>query len=166
MLREPGAMGVFVEPEAAASAIRSLRAAGLVDVRAAMPAPYEQVIEALGMARSRLGIGVFLGVLAGVTCGLMLCILTSESWPLVTGGKPIVSIPAFIVIAFEASVLIGGTFTHALLAYTTATGRVRRSTFVHDPRFLSDRIGVFVAGETALGEELLRKAGAEEVRRV
>ena len=166
MPREQGFLGIFTEPEQAARAVRALHSSGFHDVRAAMPAPFAEVMAALGERRSRVGRGVLVSTLLGVLAGFSLCIFTSLAWPLVTGGKPIVSLPAFTVIAFEVSVLVGGTATHAMLAYATLTGRWRRRVPTKDPRFSADRIGIFVAGDAPGMEGLLRKAGAEVVRRV
>ncbi|MHB8418480.1 MAG: quinol:electron acceptor oxidoreductase subunit ActD [Myxococcales bacterium] len=165
-MAERGVLGFFGEPERAARAIRALRAAGLTDVRAAMPAPFPEVLAALGRPRSRVGIGVFAGTAAGVVVGYALCAATSSAWPLVTGGKPILSWPAFTVIAFEVAVLIGGLTTHAILAYDTATGRSRHRVPLRAPGFSQDRIGIFVVGTAALAEQLLRTEGAEGVERV
>lgn len=166
MQPEPGVLAVFAEPSQAAAAVHALRDRGFRDVRAMMPAPFPEVMAALGEPTSRVGGGVLVGTLVGLVGGLALCIFTSLAWPLVTGGKPIVSLPAFAVIGFEAAVLVGGTLTHAMLAYTTVTGRWRRRMPVTDPRFTADRIGIFVAGDAADLEPLLRTTQAEEVRRV
>lgn len=50
--------------------------------------------------------------LFGAVSGFVLCfvfiIFTVLDWPLITGGKPLISIPAFIIVAFECTILIGG----------------------------------------------------------
>jgi hypothetical protein len=166
MSREPGVLASFVEPAKAAGAVQGLRDAGFRDVRVAMPAPFPELMAAIGEPRSAVGRGVLLTTFLGVVGGFAVCIFTALAWPLVTGGKPIVSLPAFTVIAFEIAVLVGGTATHAMLAYATVTGRWRRRVPVKDSRFSTDRIGIFVVGESPAIDELLRTAGAEELRRV
>jgi hypothetical protein len=47
------------------------------------------------------------GALLGMIAGFALTIFTALSWPLITGGKPIISIPPFIIIAFELTILFG-----------------------------------------------------------
>ncbi len=37
--------------------------------------------------------------------------LTSLSWPLIVGGKPIVSLPPFLIIAFALTILFGALST-------------------------------------------------------
>lgn len=48
------------------------------------------------------------GALLGFFLSFAFIIFTVFDWPLITGGKPLVSIPAFIIIAFECTILIGG----------------------------------------------------------
>lgn len=48
------------------------------------------------------------GALAGFFLSFAFIIYTSLDWPLMTGGKPIISIPAFIIVAFECTILLGG----------------------------------------------------------
>jgi hypothetical protein len=166
MPRENGALGVFADPGQAAAAVRELRGMGRSDIRIATPAPYPGLIEALGRPRSRIDGIVMSGAALGVAAGFALCIGTSLSWPLLTGGKPIASIPPFVIIAFEIAVLVGAAVNLAVLTIVTFRGRRRR--FVpFDARFSADRVGVFVpGGASAEVEAALRRAGAEEVRRV
>ena len=51
------------------------------------------------------------GGLTGAATGFALTTWTSAYWPLVVGGKPIIGIPAYIVIAFEMAVLFGALAT-------------------------------------------------------
>jgi ActD protein len=160
-----GVLGVFADPAQAAQAVAALRAAGHDDVRAAMPAPFPELVEALSQPPSPLDRVTLSGALAGVGCGFALCIGTALSWPLVTGGKAIVSIPPYVIIAFELSVLIGALVNLATLAILGGRGRRRRGV-PDDLRFSHDRIGVFVVGGSDAAEKLLTAHGAEEVRRV
>ncbi len=129
-----------------------------------MPAAFPEVIEALGRPPSRLGYFTLTGAALGVACGFALCVATVLSWPLVTGGKPILSIPPFVVIAFEVSVLIGA-FTNLGALIWSAKKGMRRRPVPFDPVFSADRIGVFVVGgDETSAEGILRAHGAEEVR--
>lgn len=166
MQREPAVLAVFAEPAAAATAIRRLHDQGHHDVRLETPAPFPELVEALDRPRSRLDRATLSAALLGTAAGFALCIGTAVAWPLMTSGKPIVSIPPFVIIAFELAVLIGASVNLIALAIMAARGR-RRRWFPHDPRFSADRIGVLVVGGDVAGaEELLRDGEAEEVRRV
>lgn len=48
------------------------------------------------------------GALLGFFLSFAFIIFTVLDWPLITGGKPLISIPAFIIVAFECTILIGG----------------------------------------------------------
>ena len=146
--------------------MRALKAGGFPDVRVAMPAPFPEVVAALGKPRSPIDFVTFPGALLGLLCGIGLTVGTSLAWPLVTGGKPIVSVPPFVIVIFEVTVLIGSLAN--LLAVSAGSWRGGRArVFPAHQKFNADRIGVYaVGGEAALAERLLRECGAEEVGRV
>lgn len=166
MQAEAGVVGTFAGPARAARAIRRLRESGFDDIHTAMPAPYAEVVEALGRPRSPVGYLALPGAAFGVGCGLALTILTSLSWRLVTGGKPIVSLPAFVVIAFELSVLMGAIANLAAVGIGAWYGG-RRSVFPGATCCSGDSVGVFVkGGDGSAAELILRENGAAEVSRV
>ncbi len=161
---ERGVLGTFADPGAAARAVRALRGAGL-RVDAAMPAPFPELIEALGRPRSRLGLVTFPGAIAGLCLGALLTIGTSLAWPLVTGGKPIVSLPPFVIVIFELTVLIGS-LTNLVAVVVGSTRGARRQATVAAADAVGDHIAVFAAGDPVAAAHLLREGGAEEVRDV
>ncbi len=164
-MSEPGVLGLFADPAQAAAAVRALHERGHRDVRAVMPAPFSVVVEALGYPRSRIDRITLSGAATGVAIGFAFTIGTSIAWPLVTGGKPIVSIPPFVIVAFELSVLFGATVNLLVMAITAARGRRLRAV-PFDARCSDDRVGIYVAdGDPAGAEETLRSFGGEEVRR-
>jgi len=65
----------------------------------------------LGPRTSLLKFFTLAGSLLGLAGGFGLPIYTVLSWPLITGGKPLISITAFIVIGFELTILIGAVIT-------------------------------------------------------
>ncbi|MCB0404942.1 MAG: DUF3341 domain-containing protein [Bdellovibrionales bacterium] len=68
--------------------------------------------EAMGIKRSRLPIVCFLACALGCLLAMWLQIWTSSiDWPINVGGKPFNSFPAFIPVAFEITVLLGGLIT-------------------------------------------------------
>ena len=159
-------LGTFGDPAAAARAIRALRAAGCGELRAAMPAPFPEVVAALGQPRSRLGLITWPGALAGLAAGVALPVTTSLAWPLVVGGKPIVALPAFVVIIFEVTVLVGSLTN---LAASLALGWMRGglAPLPGGREFHGDRIGVVATvDDAAVAERVLRAEGADEVQRV
>ena len=160
---ERGVLAVFGQPDTAARAIRALRASGLRDVRVAMPAPFPEVVAALGMPKSPVGFLALPGAAFGILCGLALTIGTSLAWPLVTGGLPVVSIPPFVVITFELTVLLGALGNLLAVGLGTWHGGRQRS-FPGRGAFNGHRIAVFASGgEPGAAARILRESGAEEI---
>ncbi len=165
MPTEPGILATFTEPGDAARAIRELRARGIRDLHVGMPAPFPEVVSALAKPRSPIDFATLPGALLGLAGGILLTVLTSLAWPLYTGGKPIVSIPGFVVIFFEMTVLIGSIANLVAVSVGSFFGGGTGS-FPHGESFNGDLVGVFAAGGGDEAERLFRANGAKEVRRV
>ena len=108
----------------------------------------------------------FVGGVLGATGGVSLCMYAALSYPLVTGGKELLSLPPFVIPMYESMILLGGITN---LLGMLALGRLPqvKSTAPYDPRFSEDRIGIWVPcdAETAKRvEQMLKGQGAEEVR--
>lgn len=80
------------------------------DLEIFAPYPVHGLDDIVG-APSKLKFFTLAGALSGVTGGLALTIYTAWHWPLITAGKPVISIPPFLVIAFELTILLGGIFS-------------------------------------------------------
>ena len=78
------------------------------DIEIYTPYPVHEAEEVLKLKTSPLRFFTLLGALSGLIFGFLFTIGTSIDWPLIRGGKPIVAIPAFIIVAFELTVLFGG----------------------------------------------------------
>jgi hypothetical protein len=106
------------------------------------------------------------GGLTGAAAGFALAIWTSLDWPLITGGKPIVSLPPFVVIAFEMTILFGALSTVLGLFINARLGPPGRD-LAYDPRFSAGMFGVLVdapSGREDEARKILEDAGAEEVQ--
>jgi molybdopterin-containing oxidoreductase family membrane subunit len=162
---ERGALGVFEYLDDAVAAARRLRAEGFA-VHAMSPTLYPELQEAADPGPSGVRWITLLGALLGILGGASLCIWTSLDWPLITGGKEIVSLAPYLVITFECMVLIGSLFNlGAMLLLGGLPGWAKSEGY--DRRFSEDRIGLWVpvAPERAHQAEAVMKAeGAEETR--
>ncbi|MGH7535606.1 MAG: DUF3341 domain-containing protein [Gemmatimonadales bacterium] len=161
----PGLLGSFVHVDAAADAIRALRAKGVRGLVVYTAAPNHEIEEALAHRVSPVRLFTLIGGLTGCAAGFGMTIWMSHDWPVVVGGKPIGSIPPYVVIAFELTILLGALSTVA--AVTLFSILMGRRGIAYDPSYSDDRIGVFVpAGADQAGpiEQLLLTAGAVEVR--
>jgi len=163
-----GVAGHFAHFDRFLEAVRQLRAAGFNNLRVASPVPHHEIDEALGRRESPVRVFTLVGGIFGGITGLMLTINTSLAYPLIVGGKPIVSMPAFIVIVFELTILFGAIGT---LVGLLVNGRLPRLHIgpAFDPRFCEDQFGLFVfcaRDELVTTSNILREAGAVEVRHV
>ena len=106
---------VFDDREQFLDALRRLVREGVPAERIRVITPFgvPEVEEILPGKRSKVRFFALLGAAAGTVTGLAFTILTSLSWPLVIGGKPIVSLPPFIIIAFALTILFGALSTFA-----------------------------------------------------
>jgi hypothetical protein len=161
-----GVMGIFSYVDDAEAAIRALRQAGHRDLSVFSPVPYHELERAQEQGPSRVRWVCLAGGIAGLAGGFTLCILSVLSWPLVTGGKELVSLPPFVIIGYESMILLGGLFNllGMLLLARLPQGR---SPAPYDPRFSEDRIGIWIPGtdDAVKGAgALLADHGADEVK--
>jgi hypothetical protein len=164
--REAGILAVFAELDSAVTAIEQLRAAGMRRLIAFSPTPRHELEHAMHTPESPVRLFTLVGGLTGAAAGFALTTWASSDWPLLTGGKPIVSLPPFVVIAFELTILFGALSTVAGLLITARLPRARVQV-VYDPTFSAGNFGVFVAppaGREADARRLLNESGAVEIR--
>lgn len=160
-----GVLASFVHVDAAADAIRALKARGHRDLVVYSAAPNHEIEEALDHRVSPVRLITLIGGLTGCAAGFGMTIWMSYDWPTLVGGKPIASIPPYVVIGFELTILLGALSTVAAVALFSVLFGKRG--IAYDPRFSDDQIGIFVpAGpdQVAPTEQLLKAAGAVEVR--
>jgi len=99
----------YDDEDAVLNAAKTCRQRGLRVYDVFTPYYVHELDEVLQVPRTRLlWIGAFAG-LVGLILGVALQVWTSaHDWPLVVGGKPFNSFPAFIPVTFELTVLFSG----------------------------------------------------------
>jgi len=162
-------LGVFAHVDTTLQAIRDLRARGFSDLTVYTPVPVEEIEHEVEKVRPLSAVRLFtlVGALTGTATGFFLTIWSSLKWELITGGKAPVSIPPFVIIAFELTILFGGLATALAILVLGQLPKLRPSS-TYDPRFSVDRFGVAVAcapDKVESVQSVLSAAGAEEVRR-
>jgi hypothetical protein len=165
--RISGLVGSFSYLDSLLQAIEQLREAGYGELQALSPVPHHAIDEALEKPPSPVRVFTLIGCLLGAATGFTLTIATSLYYPLIVGGKPIVSIPAFLIIVFELTILFGGLLTLGGMLLNARLPRVRVVP-AYQPRFSEDRFGLWVRCEEKDYESvtrLLEGSGAEEVLR-
>jgi len=110
MTRRPpiyGLLAEFNDPNELVTAVRGARAAGYRRLDAYTPFPIEELSEAMGIHHNRLSLIVLIGGIVGACAGLGLQYWTSViDYPIIVGGRPFFSLPSFIPITFECTVLL------------------------------------------------------------
>jgi hypothetical protein len=141
-----GLLASYEYLDSTVDAIEQLKKAGFKGVKAYSPYPDHHIEHALGYDQSPVRVWTLVGGLTGTATGFAFTAWTSMDWPLVVGGKPIVSIPAYIVIAFELTVLFGALSTLIGLFILSRLPDLRPAV-VYDPEFTAGRYGVYVEAE-------------------
>ena len=101
-----GVMAQFDNPSQLVAAARSAYAAGYRQINGYSPFPIEELDEAIGFKRTTLPLIVFAGGVLGALGGFFMQYwMEVVDYPLIVGGKPFNSWPAFIPITFECTVL-------------------------------------------------------------
>jgi hypothetical protein len=108
------------------------------DLEVITPIPVPDVERIMGLKPSRLKFFTLAGGLSGLAAGFAFTIFTVKDWPIITGGKPLISTPTFIIIAFALTILLGALVSFAgflLLAKLPSAGNIK-SPIEHDNRFI------------------------------
>jgi hypothetical protein len=92
-----GVLGVFFYVDDATDAVKTLRQSGHKNLSVTSPVPHHEIEHALEQGPSLVRWVTFIGGLLGAVGGMTLCIYSVLSYPMVTGGKELVSIPPFII---------------------------------------------------------------------
>jgi hypothetical protein len=140
-----GVMGVFTDEHTILEAAEKTRLKGFKDFDAITPYPIHGMEEAVGVKRSwipwvTLAAGAF-----GCFFGLWFTWWTSAvSWPINVGGKPMWSLPAFIPIIFELTILFAA-LASVKVMILGALGLPKVNPPVVDLDLTSHKFGLFVS---------------------
>ncbi len=165
-----GMAAIFTEEKAILEAARKTRMAGFTKFDAISPYPIHGMEEACEIKRSWIPYVTFGAGLTGLFSGLLLTWWTSVvSWPINVGGKPMFSLPAFIPIIFELTILFAALCSVGALFYACGIPKVDPP--VIDPDLTSHKFAIFVP-ENDTGydvvklERLFKELGATEIKKV
>jgi hypothetical protein len=100
-------VGVFDDEDVLLSGVTSIRESGVKIHEVYSPFPVHGLDEVLGYKRSRLPIAAFMFGMTGTSLALLMQIwMLGYDWPMIIGGKNFVSLPPFIPVTFELTVLL------------------------------------------------------------
>ena len=140
-----GVMGVFLDERSILNAAEKTRLKGFLDFDAITPYPIHGMEEAVGVPRSWIPwVTLFAGA-AGCLFGLWFTWWTSAvDWPINVGGKPMWSLPAFIPIIFELTILFAA-LASVKVMILVALGLPKVDPPVVDLDLTSHKFGLFIS---------------------
>jgi hypothetical protein len=161
-------IGTFDDEHEVLEATAAARARGWDVLDVYSPHPVHGLDEALGLAPSRLPWVCFAAGAAALALAVWLQVWTSAvDWPLDVGGKPLLSLPAFVPVAFELTILLAGLAVFAATFARSGLFPGRRGQ-APVPGITDDRFAIVILeGDAAFSaseaRETLRRHGALEV---
>jgi hypothetical protein len=161
-------LGLFQQPEPAADAMDGLKEAGFelgtFDVLTGTPYPEGAFGE--HVPQHRLFRFPAFGAIIGFTLSVFLTSVTQLAYPMVTGGKPILSIFAMLIIMYEMTMLAGVIATVIGIIFESRLPNMKPG--IYDTRITEGWIGVVITfddeSKVADAESVLNKAGALEIK--
>ena len=161
-------LGLYDNPNAAADAGDALKAAGIdeQDYDFLTDSPYPEGAFGEREEKHRLYIFPFVGALLGLTSGILLTSMTQVAYPMVTGGKPILSLPPMAIVSYEGTMLGAILFTVLGIIFESRLPKFKQG--LYDTRITDGYIGVLVNTEEEQldrVQSILGDAGAVEVKR-
>jgi hypothetical protein len=100
-------VGVFEDEDVLLNAVQKVRVSGVKIHEVYSPFPVHGLDEALGYKRTRLPIAAFIFGMTGTALALIMQIwMLGFDWPMIIGGKNFASLPPFIPVTFELTVLL------------------------------------------------------------
>ena len=166
---ETGTLVIFSYLDTLCNAIEQIKSKPeFADYEVFSPTSYHEIEHACGYSFSPVRWFTLVLALTGTLAGFLLCMFCDLDWPLVVGGKTpaIYSMPAYVVICFETTILFGGVGTILGMLIFCKIPNVKLD--VMDDRLTNDRFGIYLPSVPTDSEQikLLQKLGGEEVKAI
>lgn len=171
-----GVVGFFDGPNAILEGMKKVREANYACFDAFTPFPVHGLEHAQGLKRSPLPWVTFLMGITGTIVAFAFQYWTSVvDWPLIVGGKPFNSWPAFVPVMFELTILFAGVSTVLALILFCRLPNTTKKTF--DSALTRDKFAILIENQECTdgkhknfsaeeAKSLLQNAGAKDVREV
>ncbi len=162
------ALGLFDEPQSALAAAGTLKGAGFATLELMSPVPIEGVEEVLGEKKSVIKRFSLFGGLFGGLFGFALAAGTAVLYVHPVGGRPIITIPPYLIITYEMLILFGILFTVLGFFISARLPAFRDRVYVPETAVDKFAVSVVCDNEEHLmrAQTILHEAGAEQVREV
>jgi len=130
------------------------------------PFPVHGLDDAMGIKRSFLPYVTFVAGAVGLGAALVLQIWTSAvDWPTIIGGKPFISLPAFIPITFEVTVLFAAHSTVAAFLVYNKLFPGKKAMIMHPEQTCNKFVMAFEKDKVSVDDAsiMFKELGAVEV---
>lgn len=146
-----GITALFNNPDAIISAARKVADSGFTKWDVNSPYPLHGIDKAMKMKPSTLGFVTLVFGLTGVAVALFFMWWTmSVDYPMVIGGKPYFSLPAFIPVTFEVTVIMA-TVSSVVAMFAFFFGLPRNAHALHDTEYMKkvsrDHFGIVIESD-------------------
>lgn len=163
---QSGVAGLWTEEEAFLKAVQEIYQQGQIHPVSITPYPVHGLEEAAKTPRSWIPWVAFFCGAAGCLFGLWFTYWTSAvDWPIIVGGKPMWSLPAFVPVIFELTILFSAFGSIGALMFACGLPHIEPP--VIDRDLSSHKFALFVSEKDCPKEKaksLFQSVGAEEVK--
>jgi molybdopterin-containing oxidoreductase family membrane subunit len=160
-------LAVFPAMDLLIKGIKEVQAAGHQNFLVYSPVPHHDIERALQRPKSPVRVFTLIGGLTGFCTGWALTIYSVTHYPLIVGGKPLVSMPPFGVLAYILTILFGALATIVGFLVNANLPQLRLAP-EYDERLSGDHYGIQIfADEEKLEEfvKMMKKSGAISINR-
>ncbi|PPQ40873.1 DUF3341 domain-containing protein [Rhodopila globiformis] len=147
-----GIAAEFAEPDGLLAAVSSLRSRGIGLLDALSPLPISGMDAALGTSGRSLGVAAVAGVLlGGFGCFGMIVIATVVAYPIIVGGRPLLSWPYYVIPSVAAAMLTGAVVLFVVMLFLDRLPRLNHPVFNIDgiQGVTTDRLFLVVEARTS-----------------
>ncbi len=159
-------VGSFAYEEDFIAAAENLQSSGFDNISLLSPVPLKEAEQLLGLGKSPVRHFSLAGAIFGALFGFGMSVATALTFILPTGGRAIITVPPYLIITYEMTILMGVLFT--LIGFHFVSGLPAWRDRPYLPAANIDRFVVVVEGaagdQAARAEAIIREAGAEEIQ--
>ena len=161
-------MGTFAFEEDFLAAAKNLQSSGFDNISLLSPVPLEEAQKVLGLGKSPVRRFSLAGAIIGAISGFAMAAGTALVFILPTSGRAIITVPPFLIITYEMTILFGVLFTLVGFHFVSGLPSWRDRPYLEAANI--DRFVVVVEGadgeQAARAETIIRQAGADEIQHV
>ena len=145
-------VGTFAYEEDFLAAAENLQSSGFDNISLLSPLPLEEAQQVLGLGKSPVRHYSLAGAIIGALSGFAMSVATALVFILPTGGRAIITVPPYLIITYEMTILFGVLFT--LIGFHFVSGLPAWRDRPYLPSANIDRFLVVV--ENAAGDQVAR----------